>query len=995
MKSFYLPIKVVSTTLILLFYFTSNLFSQGETCGTAVEVTPGTYTADGPATGNGAVNECTFPIAGTGTHADWYYFDAPVNGTMSISSCESSVDTRLSILTGSFCGFFGGFNCFASDDDGCPSGGTGSTFASDLQDLDVNGGTRYYIHWDNRWSTIGFDWTLEFSPDNDDCLGAIELTCGDTLSGSTVGADGGFFDPECTGGSNNDVFYSFNAVAGNTYTISVNGDNYDAVLAIYAPFCFFLPDDEPVSLDCSDSGIGSGIAESITYTPDESGEIIIQTYDWFTNGGEFEISVDCSIANDQPCSAIDIACGDTLSNTTVGAGTSAFDTPSCTGGSGNDVWYEFDATAGNTYTVTVNGDNYDGVLALYDGICFTSFAEEVGCSDNGLSNGIAETVSYTPEESGQVIIQTYDFFLNGGEFDISLDCEIVNDEPCDAIEIACGDTLENTTVGATQSSLGSPSCTGGSQNDVFYTFTAYPGVDYTTTVNGDNYDGVLAVYSGDCAGSLTELGCSDVLFNGNMETVDFSVDAESNILIQTYDWSSSSGEFTIILNGEVENDDPCDAIAIDCGETLSGTTHCAEATSGDVCYLGIGDNFNVFYQFESEANGVYEATLSGLEQLGSLTALTGNCGGSLSILECDFTFGTTETITFTSELAQTIYLRADHFTGYIDSFDISLECITPDNDLCADAEVLTVNDPGDCTGNEVEGTTIGATTDNISGVCETNNPDVFYSFNSGSYSNLNINMIAGTTTDLGISVLENSCSGNQIYCLFNNENNLISVEPNTNYLVRANTNISFGDPGTFTICVEGIYDCPSLNANIGDSCNDGDPNTSGDIVTADCNCEGDANSAPLNVSLSFNSSCAPRDVSVKLYQPGTTNLLHSYSTTVGASGSFSLPVALGTFDIFVKVEGYLQEGIGNITISAPSGNNVAFGSLDGGDINNDNVVNILDVSSVNAAFGSSIGDSNYSELADFNCDGSVNILDVSGLNANFGNSGMAAPLSSL
>jgi hypothetical protein len=54
------------------------------------------------------------------------------------------------------------------------------------------------------------------------------------------------------------------------------------------------------------------------------------------------------------------------------------------------------------------------------------------------------------------------------------------------------------------------------------------------------------------------------------------------------------------------------------------------------------------------------------------------------------------------------------------------------------------------------------------------------------------------------------------------------------------------DPGTEDdvitadcVCVGTIiYDCPDLMANIGDACDDGDPNTTNDMITADCECLG-------------------------------------------------------------------------------------------------------------------------------------------------------------
>jgi len=39
---------------------------------------------------------------------------------------------------------------------------------------------------------------------------------------------------------------------------------------------------------------------------------------------------------------------------------------------------------------------------------------------------------------------------------------------------------------------------------------------------------------------------------------------------------------------------------------------------------------------------------------------------------------------------------------------------------------------------------------------------------------------------------------------------------------------------------ENLPDCPILQANIGDACDDGNPNTVGDVVTADCECLGEA-----------------------------------------------------------------------------------------------------------------------------------------------------------
>jgi hypothetical protein len=56
----------------------------------------------------------------------------------------------------------------------------------------------------------------------------------------------------------------------------------------------------------------------------------------------------------------------------------------------------------------------------------------------------------------------------------------------------------------------------------------------------------------------------------------------------------------------------------------------------------------------------------------------------------------------------------------------------------------------------------------------------------------------------------------------------------------------------------------------------------------------------------------------------------------------------------------------------------------GGDANDDDVINILDLSFIGFRFGRSTGDPGWDERADINNDGTINILDIVGAGANFG-----------
>src|SRR5690606_35339589 len=109
--------------------------------------------------------------------------------------------------------------------------------------------------------------------------------------------------------------------------------------------------------------------------------------------------------NDAICDAITLVCGNSVSGTTVNATISSLASPSCAFGSQKDVFYKIDASAGTIYTITVNGDNYDAVLALYSGACDGTLTE-IDCADNGLSSGVEETITYTSLTNQSLYIRT-------------------------------------------------------------------------------------------------------------------------------------------------------------------------------------------------------------------------------------------------------------------------------------------------------------------------------------------------------------------------------------------------------------------------------------------------------------------------------------------------------------------------------------------------------------------------------------------------------------
>jgi uncharacterized protein YjdB len=136
----------------------------------------------------------------------------------------------------------------------------------------------------------------------------------------------------------------------------------------------------------------------------------------------------------------------------------------------------------------------------------------------------------------------------------------------------------------------------------------------------------------------------------------------------------------------------------------------------------------------------------------------------------------------------------------------------PANNLCANATALTP--AANC--NLTSGTTTGASEDpypdppcDLPGVYN----DVWYSFNSGAFTSLNLTVNLGTAALIGVEFYSAcgtlatglSLGGIPGNCDFNtnapNPTVITGLTPNTTYRMRLFTNASYDPPGTFTACL--------------------------------------------------------------------------------------------------------------------------------------------------------------------------------------------------
>jgi hypothetical protein len=203
---------------------------------------------------------------------------------------------------------------------------------------------------------------------NDNCAGAFPITCGQTVSGTTVGRNTDGPPSSCTGGNAPDVWYTVVGTGGTIIINSCAGTNYDIELGVYTGTCGNLS-----SVACNDDFCG--LQSQVSWASTAGVTYYVRVFGYYGNQGSFSFTVACPVTLTCPqnttvaacqtqdqvnaafaawlatATATGSTCGGTLSNNNQGA-------PSACGGS-TTVTFTFTSTCAPpvscTATFTVSG----------------------------------------------------------------------------------------------------------------------------------------------------------------------------------------------------------------------------------------------------------------------------------------------------------------------------------------------------------------------------------------------------------------------------------------------------------------------------------------------------------------------------------------------------------------------------------------------------------------------------------------------------------------
>ena len=255
---------------------------------------------------------------------------------------------------------------------------------------------------------------------NDECTGAIDINCGDTVTGQTAtgATDSG-------GNAANDVWYSYTG-DGSTpedVTVTLCNSGYDTAVRVYTD----CPGTNQVLFNDDACGTGGTRSEG-TFASDGSTTYYIMVEGWNTSNGAYEMTISCAAnvpapPNDLCANAEALTIDLSANGTTAGAtddSTGGTDDTACEGFTfKSDVWYTFVAPdAEVSIETTITGDSDQANVAVYSSTdCSQLDADSIACSNGNGGEAIDVTgltatntyyvrvwsdgVALAPEQDGQ------------------------------------------------------------------------------------------------------------------------------------------------------------------------------------------------------------------------------------------------------------------------------------------------------------------------------------------------------------------------------------------------------------------------------------------------------------------------------------------------------------------------------------------------------------------------------------------------------------------
>ncbi len=359
-----------------------------------------------------------------------------------------------------------------------------------------------------------------------------------------------------------------------------------------------------------------------------------------------------SPANDDCANAIALSCGDSDSGSTAFANNSG-------GNAAADVFYTYTGSgSGGLITVSLCDSGFDTFVRVFSDCTLT---EEIAFNDD--SCGLQSEVQFDSDGTSTYVIMVEGFSSNVGNYTINISCEITEPEPGDGCFVT-GQFAQ------WPSSTFVPSCSGTAQVIAFNCWAGeYSKVQVTA---GTEY-----IFSSSVATDFITIADEDedVTFATGIGSVTWTSPIDQVIRFYTHLNEDCELEelnrSRIVQCGDIlpppANDDCANAIALSCGDNVSGSTAFANNSGGNAA----GD---VFYTFTGTgAEEMITVSLCG-SSYDTFIRIFSDCTLTNEIAFNDDSCGLQSEVSFVSDGISTYVIMVEGFSSNVGDYTINVSC---------------------------------------------------------------------------------------------------------------------------------------------------------------------------------------------------------------------------------------------------------------------------------------------------------------------------------
>lgn len=487
------------------------------------------------------------------SHSSWWSWTAPRTASVTISLAGSSFDTVLAVYTG---GTVGALTLVGANDDTATGRTSALTFNATV-------GTTYQIAVDGYGAEQGhvalsIVQAAGTAPVND------AFTSASALAGTSASATGSSYDATAESGepahagqaAGKSIWWKWTAPADGVCSVDTVGSAFDTVLAVYtgagvSSLAAVASDDQ--SGGNNTSRVGFAVVSGTTYFVAVDGRGGV--------GGAVVLNLAFSStgkpANDGFTRAIALSGNSTNATADSSAATAESGEPAHAGyAASKSLWWTWTAAASGPVRISTAGSDFDTLLAVYSG---TSIHSLVGIVSNDDANGGRQSQVEFDAVSGttyRIVVDGYAGASGAVALAVTQSAAPLNDNLEDAqpldTSVADSASASGSTRKATAQS-GEPAHAGSAAaRSLWWTWTAPRAGQVRIDTAGSGFDTVLAVYTGESLGALTEVASNDDDATDNTSAVIFQAVEGRVYRIALDGYRGRSGQFELSLEQATE-----------------------------------------------------------------------------------------------------------------------------------------------------------------------------------------------------------------------------------------------------------------------------------------------------------------------------------------------------------------------------------------------------------------------------------------------------------